>query len=230
MEKEKELKIKDENYFQISGWMINKLGLKGNTLMVYAIIYGFSQDGESYFSGSRKYLCDFIGATKPTIDKSLQELIEKNYIFKYSEKINDITHNKYKINLDVVNFTSGKETLLGGKEIAPNNIEYNIDKENIIIDDNNIKEKATKFQKPTLEELQSYINEKGYHFSAEAFIDYYDSVGWKIGSHPMRSWTSACNTWERKYKENNSNNNPYSRQKEISKETAYPNQKNKGYI
>ena len=33
-----ENKIKDENFFQVNGFMVNKLGLKGISLMVYAII------------------------------------------------------------------------------------------------------------------------------------------------------------------------------------------------
>ena len=77
------LKIQDESYFQISGWMLNKLNLKGTALNVYAIIYGFTQDGESEFKGSRQYLCDFTGATKPTIDKALNFLIENKGITKY---------------------------------------------------------------------------------------------------------------------------------------------------
>ena len=36
-------KIKNENYVVIQGWMVNELNLKGNDLMVYAIIYGFTQ-------------------------------------------------------------------------------------------------------------------------------------------------------------------------------------------
>ena len=73
-------RIKDENYYQISGWMLNKLNLKGTALNVYAIVYGFSQDGESEFIGGRQYICDFTGATKPTIDKALDELVEKGFI------------------------------------------------------------------------------------------------------------------------------------------------------
>lgn len=115
--------------------------------------------------------------------------------------------------------------------ICLNNIDNmleNNNKNNTYKEKENIKEKSTKFQKPTLEELQAYIDEKGYHFSAEAFIDYYDSVGWKIGKSPMKSWKSACNTWERKYKENNSYKNPYS-SGDISRETAYPDLK-KNYL
>ena len=49
--------MKDENYILIPGWAINQLQLKGNNLMVYSIIYGFSQDGETEFTGSLQYLC-----------------------------------------------------------------------------------------------------------------------------------------------------------------------------
>ena len=35
----------NENYILITGWMVNELKLKGSELFVYALIYGFSQDG-----------------------------------------------------------------------------------------------------------------------------------------------------------------------------------------
>ena len=44
-------------------------------LNIYAIIYGFSQDNGSEFTGSLQYLCDFTGATKPTIIKALKTLL-----------------------------------------------------------------------------------------------------------------------------------------------------------
>lgn len=53
--------VKDENYYQISGWMINKLKLKGTELQVFAIIYGFSQGEQGVFTGSLRYLQDFTG-------------------------------------------------------------------------------------------------------------------------------------------------------------------------
>lgn len=123
-------KILDDNYFQVTGWMLNRLKLKGIALNVYAIIYGFSQDGESSFNGSRQYLCDFTGATRPTIDKALSELREMNLIIKTSRRINDVIHNEYKANLEALKgFTTCKETLPpdknslqgGSKETLPNN-------------------------------------------------------------------------------------------------------------
>ena len=63
------------------------------------------------------------------------------------------------------------------------------------------KEKRKRFTPPTLEELRSYIREKGYTFDAETFIAYYESNGWKIGRNPMKDWKAACRTWQQKEKE-----------------------------
>lgn len=72
----------NNSYITIQGWMINELGLKGNDLMIYAIIYGFSQDGESKFTGSLQYLADWCGATKQGVQKNLKHLEELGYITK----------------------------------------------------------------------------------------------------------------------------------------------------
>lgn len=57
---------------------------------------------------------------------------------------------------------------------------------------------GARMARPTLAEVRAYIAEKGYHVDAEAFMAYYDSVGWRIGNKPMRSWRSALTTWERR--------------------------------
>ena len=62
---------------------------------------------------------------------------------------------------------------------------------------NNSTTAAHKFVKPTLEELKAYIAENRYTFSAEAFMDYYESNGWKVGRNPMKSWQATCRTWQR---------------------------------
>ena len=120
-----ENKVKNENHLTIDGWMINNLALKGNELIIYALIYGFSQDGESEFYGSRSYIAEWCNSSLPTVDKALNELIRKGYILKRVETINNITFNRYKVNLGVV-----KKLYRGSKETLYNNIEYNI-KDNI---------------------------------------------------------------------------------------------------
>lgn len=131
-----ESRIKDENYYQIQGWMINRLGLKGIPLSVYAIIYGFSQDGENEYTGSLQYLCDFCGGvSKPTIISALKMLVEAKYIFKREEIINNVQFNRYKVNLPLLKkfyypdkeITSEgvKEFNEGSKETLPNNKSHN---------------------------------------------------------------------------------------------------------
>lgn len=128
-----ESKVRDENYFTVSGWMLNRLELKGIALHVFSIIYGFSQDGESCFTGSLQYLMDFTNASKPTIIKALKELVERKFVIKIENEMNGVKFNKYRANLLVVKeFNQGsqvslpggsKETLPGGsKETLPNNI------------------------------------------------------------------------------------------------------------
>lgn len=111
--------------------MINKLKLSGNKLIVYAIIYGFSQDRENYFSGSLNYLCRSTQSSKPTVIKILKELLSNQLITKRIQVVNGVTFNKYAIceggskeSLPLVNNFNGgsKESLPGGsKESLPNN-------------------------------------------------------------------------------------------------------------
>ena len=54
------------------------------------------------------------------------------------------------------------------------------------------------FTSPTVAEVAAHIREKGYKFDAEEFWNFYESKGWRIGSHVMKSWTSACVTWQKK--------------------------------
>ena len=55
--------------------------------------------------------------------------------------------------------------------------------------------KQTKFKKPTLDEVEAYVCESGYAVSAERFMAYYDSVGWKVGKNPMKDWKAALRGW-----------------------------------
>lgn len=89
-------KIKDENYFQVSGWMINRLQLKGNELMVYAIIYGFTQAENNQYTGSRKYLADFAGCSVGTVDNCLASLVDKGLLEKQESITNGVKFCSYR--------------------------------------------------------------------------------------------------------------------------------------
>ena len=67
--------------------------------------------------------------------------------------------------------------------------------------------KEKRFVKPTIQEIQAHILEKGYTFDAEAFYAFYESNGWKVGRNPMKNWKMACTTWAKNRNNNNNNNN-----------------------
>ncbi len=72
----------------------------------------------------------------------------------------------------------------------------------------------TRFKKPTLEEAEQYIQEKGFTFTAEEFIDANDAKGWLVGKTktPMRDWKAVMRTWQR---------NRYETRKQSDKQNDY---------
>ena len=191
--------IENYNYFQISGWMLNKLELKGTSLMVYAIIYGFSQDKESYFCGSRQYLSDFTGASLSTIDRCLTELCDKQLINKYTHTINNITFNRYRVNIDKIHNEEGIVNLnRGTSRMTTNNIE---DKDKDAKKEIDIKEKDYSSDIdffgtiPTLQEVKDFITLKQLPIDAEDFYNYYSSIGWMQNNSPIKNWQYKALQW-----------------------------------
>ena len=61
----------------------------------------------------------------------------------------------------------------------------------------NIDNKAKRFVKPSLDEVRAYCRERGNSVDPEAFCDFYESKGWKVGNQPMKDWQAAVRTWEK---------------------------------
>lgn len=120
-------KVNRENYITIQGWMVTDLQLKGNELMIYAIIYGFSQLESQKYSGSRQYLAEWTNSTKRGVTKCLQSLAEKGLICREERVINGVKFCDYWC----TKFTGGGEqsSLGGGEQSSP----HNIDIDNIAI-------------------------------------------------------------------------------------------------
>ena len=97
--------IDDKIYFSVQAWMVTKLGLKGCERDVYAIIYGYSQDGESDYHGSLGYLAELTGYSKNSICTALKSLTEKELILKTEKEINNIKFCRYQINRDSIQVT-----------------------------------------------------------------------------------------------------------------------------
>lgn len=55
-----------------------------------------------------------------------------------------------------------------------------------------------RFMAPGVQEVLDYCREQGYEMDAQRFVDYYTSVGWKVGKSPMKDWKAAVRNWYRK--------------------------------
>jgi len=59
-----------------------------------------------------------------------------------------------------------------------------------------VKDKVSKFKKPTLEEITQYCKERKNNVNPQKWLDHYTSNGWKVGQNSMKDWKSAVRTWE----------------------------------
>lgn len=151
-------KVRNENFIVIQGFMVNELNLKGNELLVYAIIYGFSQEENQVFNGSLQYLADWTNSTKQGVLKNLKSLVDKGYIKKNEKYINGVKFCEYhvtKFNTEVNKVKQDGEHSLteGSKQSLTNNIVSNNKKNNKIniiddlVDADDIKEALNEFLK-----------------------------------------------------------------------------------
>ena len=91
----KESKVNPEQYIVLQGWMISELKLKGNELIIYACIHGFSQLDGQVFSGSLQYLADWTNSSRQTVINTIKSLIEKGLVEKTDKVINGVKFCEY---------------------------------------------------------------------------------------------------------------------------------------
>lgn len=86
--------MKDNNYIVIQGWMVSRLHLTGNALMVYACIFGFSQGGE-WYTGTAGYLADWCDCQKKYMLKLLKKMTDEGLLRKRTRDQNGVTFCEY---------------------------------------------------------------------------------------------------------------------------------------
>jgi len=149
----------DSTYVTILGWM-RYLNLSLVERTVYAIIFGFSQDGDSTFHGSRKYLADWCGCTTKTIDAALRTLCDRNLITKREKYVNGVKYCEYSANFpgrEIIspvgkNTDIGREKISEGREnIFHNNKDNNANTSVFANSDNKAQTRAFDFKKALIE-------------------------------------------------------------------------------
>ena len=158
-----------DNFITIQGFAVVRLGLSGNELILFSLIHGFSQDGETEFKGSLSYIASALNVTRVNAKKILDRLVEKELIIKREIVEDGVKYCRYKINSGVIEKMGGcYQNDNGGviKTITHNNTS-----------DNNNKPKLS------LEEKRKAFADK-----CEAYVPQY---GRKMVDDFVRYWTEA---------------------------------------
>lgn len=87
---------KKQSFAMLLDWMVEKYHLHGNDLIAYAIIYGFSQDGESEYKGSYAYLCKWLDIDRSTVIRILKRLESRGLLTKRQTMVDGKMINRWK--------------------------------------------------------------------------------------------------------------------------------------
>ena len=178
-------------YTSIPDWMLS-YDLDIYETIILAVIYGFSQDGESTFKGSIRYLSEKAKCSRRKVTMVLPKLVAMGLVTKIDKDIRGVHLCEYKVSPMCIGYAPYAQ---GGSASDAHN---NIDIENIDINTLSNKETRQKFAKPSVEEIRQYCQEKGVNVDAEQFFNFYESKGWLIGKSPMKNWKAAVSTWAKR--------------------------------
>lgn len=93
--------------------MVKDLGLSGNDLICYALIYGFTQDGK-YWNKSHSYIAEWLGVSKRSVSEILKRLVDMGLLLKQEHEFNNVKMCSYIAVTE--NFIGSEETSSGGSE------------------------------------------------------------------------------------------------------------------
>lgn len=175
---------------------MRELGLSGNDLLVFAAIHGFSQRGEGCYFGSASYLAGLCGITPRAMQKILKRLTDGGFLKKSDVYHNGVKYCAYQTYEQSSHPT--KKVRTHYEQSSYNNKEDKTCINTSTLSSTRTREKKIEFVPPTVEEVQAYCDARGNNVDAEAFVAFYTSKGWKIGSSPMKDWRAAVVTWEKR--------------------------------
>lgn len=93
-----EILTKDEHFFKVYDFMVNKLHLVGSELAVFSLIFSYSESNRA-FNGSKEHISKRTGISTRTVRRAVLSLMEKGLLVKeYDEQFAAA----YKIPMDKV--------------------------------------------------------------------------------------------------------------------------------
>ena len=216
--------VRNDNFFVGHGWMINELGLKGNELIIYAIIYGFSQTKKQNFTGSAQYLADWTNSTVRGVQKNIKALQEKGLLLVIKK---DPTHSEYHAIVPDFERSKDENTYEQSSQLITNKVRNTYEQSSQDLTNkvrntyeqssyNNINNKNKRIYKtdrlliktglagsknniPTLEEVKQYAADNHMQLDPVKFFMKNDARGWitKKGE-PVKNWKLLMWSWNDK--------------------------------
>ena len=157
--------------------MLTKLGLAGNELLVYAFIYGYSQDAMGGYWGSLTNTAEALNISKRTVSDLLTRLLDKGLLTKKEITLDGVRRCMYSA---VVPADAEAQPPAAPAPSAPP------------------KRQPQRFTPPTIDEVQEYCATRGNKVDAQRFYNFYTANGWVQGrsGKPIKDWRAAVRTWE----------------------------------
>ena len=177
--------IKPNYYAVIPAEVRYNKKLTPNAKLLYAEITALcNMNGKC--TASTQYFCRLYEVSRVSIQKWLKSLEDNNYI----KRINIYEQGSKQILTRIITLVNipCKEKLTDNsntKVYTNNNITYS---------------NKARFKKPNIEEVKNYCNERNNNIDAEAFVAFYASKDWMVGSNKMKNWKQAIITWEKREK------------------------------
>jgi len=109
----------------------------------------------------------------------------------YNERLKDEVEKRKAYSESRRNNRKKKEDMIDISKTYVQHMENENENENVIKN-----KKVTSFQKPTFEQVEEYMKERGMSNYASRFHNFYESKGWMVGKNKMKDWKAAVRNWE----------------------------------
>lgn len=232
-------------YLVITSDMREGLGLTGNELLAYALIYGYSNgDAGCYFGGTAR-LAQILGVKERQARGILKNLVDRGLIKReyhnavpcymvVGNPLPPMAENCQRQNnaeQTAINCQTNGNKLphiynnniniyksLSNKEEPSKNFSSSSDSQTITPA---AKHCAPRFQKPSIAEIQDYCTERKNFVNPQQFFDFYESNGWMVGKNKMKDWKACVRTWEQRSKTTTNNPQPRPTYQTPKKESVF---------
>ena len=185
------------------GWYIvttnemREAGLKGNDLTVFAVLWGYSQEGDGCYYGGQKPLAERCGISPRTLRDILNRLEEQGFITREEIIRPNGKYCAYGVR-QILPEGCGRNCRKGAADFAANNKIKNKDNNMSSNEDKKKRRIEKKSPIPTFEEVREYCESRRNNIDPAEFVEHYTSNGWMVGKVPMADWKAAVRTWERR--------------------------------